>query len=648
VPDLYALLVGIDRYDSPAVRDLRGSVRDVESVRERLTDAVAPGTIPHTVVLTDGDATREAVIAALRGHLGRAGSRDTALFWFSGHGSEAIAPQWCWFLEPGAMVQTLVCADSRRPGVPDLWDKELSVLLDTVAERAGHVAVVLDSCHSDGATRTLIDQEPAARTRSVEPAAPRTATSFIREVRDRAASDRQPEHVVLAACRSFETAQELPIDGGIRGVFTWALLDGLRRLGPGATYRELLTAAQTGVELHSRQQVPQLRPAVSPLADQVFLGGKAGRPGTGIRMRHTPEGWEIDAGAVHGLPRTGEVRVAARGERTHEAVVSEVSMRSSRVAPAGGWTPAPHEQFPVVVTQMPLPRTTVELDDTDPSAVARIGAAVDVAGPHGGPSPHLRRIATGTAVPDLRVAVDARGRVTVADHHGHQVAELSPAGAGSPHEVVAALEHIARWRLMLRLDNPVTSLHDPVRVEVVRPEPGQQLAPKTGGALPVGDDGVYHLNYRRTPGGWEAPEIFLRLHNTSDRMLYCVLLDLTPRFKVHAQLFPGDFVAPGESGAALAGRRIRVYFPGDTRPEPGRSITDRLKLIVAEEQFSQQPFLMPALGARIAPTRGALGRRGLLERLAGAAVHRDLGETDDTAAYDWTTRTVTLRTEVPG
>lgn len=638
MPDLYALLVGIDEYDSRDVPDLRGCGRDITAAQALLTATTAPGTTLRPVVLRDAKASRQAVVGALRDHLTQAGPDDTALLWFSGHGSEAQAPEWCWFLEPGAWLQTLVCADSRTGDVPDLWDKELSVLLDTVAERAAHVAVILDSCHSDGATRALQDREPAARARSVGPAPRRTEQSLIREIRAHAAAEHQPEHVVLAACRSRETAEELPIDGVVRGVFTWALLEGLRRLGPGATYRELLTAAQGGVELHSRMQTPQLRPAVSPLADHVFLDGTVNRPGTGIRMRHTPTGWEIDAGAVHGLPTSGETRVGVRGTGTpHEALITGVSTLTSRVRPLAGWAPGSHEQFPVVVTQMPLPPTTVAIEGVDLDAVANLAEAVR-------PSPHLRRVAAETSVPDLRVTIRPHGLIAVDDHHGARVAELS---FPDTHEVLSALEHIARWRLLLRLENPAPSLKRPVRMEIVRPEPGQTLAPKTGGVIPAGDDGVHRLLYRRTNDGWEAPEIFIRLHNTTSQALYCVLLDLTPRFKVHAQLFPGDFIAPGDSGAALAGRLVKVYLPDGTTPRPGASVTDRLKLIVAEEQFSQQPFLMPALGARPAPARRTLGRRSLLERLAGAAVNRDAGPATDTGAYDWTTETLTLRTEVP-
>src|SRR5690242_17675993 len=186
---LYALLVGIDTYAAPDVHALGGCVNDVEDALALLHRRTAADTRLCALVLRDRAATRAAVVDGLRTHLGRAGRDDTALFWFSGHGSQAPVPGWAWFEEPTGMLQTLVCADSRVDGVPDLWDKELSVLLDAVARTAGHVAVVLDSCHSEGATR-------GARGRSVPPAAGRDRTSLLPGTANRTAP--APEHVTLS------------------------------------------------------------------------------------------------------------------------------------------------------------------------------------------------------------------------------------------------------------------------------------------------------------------------------------------------------------------------------------------------------------------------------------------------------------------
>ncbi|MEV6344077.1 caspase family protein [Actinoplanes sp. NPDC051851] len=638
MPALYALLVGIDHYDSPTVQDLGGCVNDARAAAAHLAATTAPGVALHTRLLIDGEATYQAVTEAVRKHLGQAGPEDTALLWFSGHGSDAAVPGWAWFREPTGRVQTLVCADSRLPGVPDLWDKELSALLDGVADRAGHVAAILDSCHSDGATRNLVNQEPEVRTRSLEPGPPRAVESLVPEVRERWGLTSR-EHVTLAACRSFETAQEMLFGADRRGVFSWALLSAMSRLDPGFTYRELLAAVRPEVEERAMRQTPRLRPAGEGPADGVFLDGTIRRPVTGMLMYRGDGGWRIDAGSVHGLPSGGGVRVAVRGDGVaREAAVTEVQALTSLVTPEGGWEPARDRQFPVVVTGLPLPPATVAIGGSDPEAVRRITGAL--AG-----SPHAREAEPGT-LPDLRVQAGGSGRVLVTEL-GVRVADLTMLGANGPYEVVGAIEHLARFRLLSRLRNPATALGDPVRIEVLAPEPGQDRVGATDGELLTPEDGVYRLRYRWTGAGWAPPGVFIRLHNTTGRRLYCVLLDLAPRFRVHAQLFPGDFIGPGLRAAAFDGRRVRASLPAGMLAEPGAAADDRLKLIVAEEQFSDLPFLMPSLGTPVLTDRG-LGRSGLLERLAGRLVHRDLDLADDGTAYDWTTATAVLRVEVPG
>src|SRR5689334_20359608 len=85
---LRALLVGIDRYEPPVPR-LHGCVNDVEAVARLLTRRAADaGDRLELVVLRDQEASRHAVIDAFRSHLGAAGGDDTALFYYSGHGSQ--------------------------------------------------------------------------------------------------------------------------------------------------------------------------------------------------------------------------------------------------------------------------------------------------------------------------------------------------------------------------------------------------------------------------------------------------------------------------------------------------------------------------------------------------------------------------------
>ena len=616
---LYALLVGVNRYAAPDVPDLRGCVRDVAAARAYL-ERTYPDTELCVRTLVDGQGTREAVLGAIRTHLGQATPEDTVLFWFSGHGSYAWCPEWAWFTEPSGQLQTLVCADSRTRGVPDIWDKELSVLLDDIAGHAAHVAVVLDSCHSDGATREIPAYHEGVRT--VPEAAPRSAASLVPELHRAGAG---PGHIAMAACRSDERARETLLDGEVRGVFSWALLRALDTLGRHATYRELTVAAGAEVERRVQRQRPQLHPAASALIDHPFLAPRPGPRGSAMWMRYVRGEWEINAGAVHGLPPDAGLRVGVRGGTpAQQASVVEVQTQRSRVEPADGWRPERERVFPVVVTNVPEPRLTVAVTGRDPETVRRLTLELHTAGPGGGPSPHLRVVTSGPA----RLAADVHpsGLVTLADEHGHTLAEVQA------EEAMGALEHIARWTTLSTLANPRSELAGKVRIEIVGAEAGVAIAPREGGPMlePVG--GELTLRYRpdRRP-----PEIFIRLRNHSSRPLYCVLLDLTPRFRVHAALFPGAFIAAGGCGTALRGGRIKAYLPDGLAAEPGARARDRLVLLVAEQQFSAEPFLLPALGERAARERGPGGPRDL----GGAEPGR--------GAYEWATESVTLVTEVP-
>ncbi|GIF05192.1 caspase family protein [Actinoplanes siamensis] len=598
---VWALVAGIDAYR--AVTPLTGCRNDAGAalalLRSRAGDRL------RAAELYDGEATRDAIVDGIRRHLGQAREGDTAIFWFAGHGSTSPLPPQLWPLEPSGRMQTLVCADSREGEVPDLYDKELSVLLDQVAATGCHVAVVLDSCHAAGMVRGELP-EPVAHVRKVPPAARAPEPGdLIPELRAGwTALPGRSRVVQLAACRSDQLAQELPMDGGSpHGVFSWALLRALTQLGPRATYRELLAAARCAVEDRVAFQTPQLDGDES--ADQPFLGGALRPPASGILLRRLGGRWEIDAGACHGLPSPdlGPLRVAVAGDGpVRPANVVSVLVDRSVVEP-DGWTPDPRRQYPVVITRLPRPGLAVDVGGS--AELARLTAA----------SPLLRVQPPGE-VPELRF----RGtRILGADE-----SELAVTSS-APHTVRAA-EHIARWRQVQALTNPGSRLAGQVRLEIT-----------TGGtALTPGPDGLIRMEYLRRAGGWVAPTAFIRLHNTSDQPLFCVLLDLTGRYRIHAGLFPGEFVGPRRTGAALHGRPVQFRLPARTPVEPKAQIRDWLKLIVAEDEFAALPFEQGSIDDA--------GRRGVP---APVTMHRDAGGAEDDP-YDWTAVTLGVVTVVPG
>ena len=86
---IYALLVGIDEYPSP-VTPLHGCVADIDAMHMFLASRVGGDDYQlDAVVLRNEQAKRESVIENFVKHLGQAGPDDVALFYYSGHGSQA-------------------------------------------------------------------------------------------------------------------------------------------------------------------------------------------------------------------------------------------------------------------------------------------------------------------------------------------------------------------------------------------------------------------------------------------------------------------------------------------------------------------------------------------------------------------------------
>src|SRR3954454_42952 len=114
-----------------------------------------PGRPVRSTTLLDAEATRAGVIDSFRRVFADASPGDTALFFYSGHGSQEEAPPEHLAFEPDGLNETLVLFDSRTENGLDLADKELAVLVAEVARRDVHVAVVLDCCHAGSGVRDV-------------------------------------------------------------------------------------------------------------------------------------------------------------------------------------------------------------------------------------------------------------------------------------------------------------------------------------------------------------------------------------------------------------------------------------------------------------------------------------------------------------
>lgn len=643
MPRVHALLVGIDRYRLSRL-DLRGCVNDVDLVERVLHDRIAPADLV-VEQLRDERATRAGVVEAFRRHLGGLGPGDVALFWYSGHGSTGPLPEELWYTESSGTCQTIICHDSRA-GAPDLYDKELAVLAQEVVQAGAHLVTIMDSCHSHSAMRS-----------AVPGLTPRLAPALefppaLHDLLPELAADRPdlgrclPGHVALAACDEWEVANERPFADGWHGIFTEALCHALATLGPDATYRQLYSHARCRVEGRLSRQLPTLE-ALGELADLQFLDGTLHPRATRIVMRHLRGRWELDLGAVHGVvagSRFGVYRTAP----LHEVDVVQVHTHRSIVEPVG-WAPDILAQYEMVLTDVPLPPVAVSVE-ADPEVIADLTGTVRTSGASGGPSPHIRIVPPAEAATSalcLQVRQSTLDRtLQVAGPDGKPLATPVAADTGGIEQTVRDLEHIARWLQVRNLESGSPALQDAVRLDVLPAlpdgsRPSRTQEPPANASL----DFTYTWNGKR----WVPPTVFVRLHNTTDRKLYCVLLDLTDRHRMHANLFPGAYVAG--NWTAEAGNRgpIALTLPPDRKIAPGASATDWFVLLVAEEPFSSDPFSLPRLRELPTATRrdARPGITGVLDRLGLLAVQRDLRPAAPPIALDWAVTVVELTTRVP-
>ncbi|HEV7509252.1 MAG TPA: caspase family protein [Thermoanaerobaculia bacterium] len=282
-----ALLLGIDDYDAvhaPSCpepppgeercrcewRDLVGSVNDANAMRDLLTAQY--GFRPENVkVLTDREATRDKILAAIRSQLivpARPG--DELFFFYAGHGSQIYNSL---SDEPDKLDETIVPADARH-GAADIRDKELRRLFDEILDRKARLTVILDSCHSGSAGRGYPSGGRARR-----------LPQDCRDVADRPTTGPPPEQrgaLILSASQDDQLALESwdETTKAHHGAFTLALLEAMGREGPQAPADEIFLRAKARMQTMSSPQEPVLAGArqSEPLfGSRARYGGETGR-----------------------------------------------------------------------------------------------------------------------------------------------------------------------------------------------------------------------------------------------------------------------------------------------------------------------------------------------------------------------------------
>lgn len=230
-----ALLIGINKYK--AVPKLQGSLNDIETMRQILMTRWG---FPEELitVVTDGQATRAGMLAALTQFVQATEPNDSVYVHYSGHGSQVEDLNGD---EPDDHLdETLVPQDGRSGDVRDITDDELDEIFSRM--KAKRALIVLDSCHSGTATRSLdIRTRSIARDTRIDlykkayAAAPKTR-AIVPVVTSR--------YVLMTGAASHQEALDGPVDGRYHGFFTYSLSKSLSLSPLDASPREIFSGVE--------------------------------------------------------------------------------------------------------------------------------------------------------------------------------------------------------------------------------------------------------------------------------------------------------------------------------------------------------------------------------------------------------------------
>ncbi len=271
-----ALIVGINDYAPVGAGgpDLRGCVADARDMANTLhVLGIVPAVPASMRILTNANATRANILSGLKWLITGAKAKDVLVFYYSGHGSQIPDPSSEESVDH--MDETICPHDFASAGM--ITDDVLRQAITGLAAGA-NLDVILDSCHSGTATRELANftvryVDPPLEQSFFRDANPR---ADLRRLMGRGAAARDAvvvpglNHVLWAGCRDNQLSGEGPIDGGIRGFFTYCFCKALRATYPNVTRGRLDSIVTPAVKAKNTSQTPQLEGTTASINEKVF------------------------------------------------------------------------------------------------------------------------------------------------------------------------------------------------------------------------------------------------------------------------------------------------------------------------------------------------------------------------------------------
>ncbi len=683
--ELFALLIGIDYYtgnqapDGAYYESLRGCVPDILGVQKFLQERFALDDA-HLYKLTatnlgimvqeppDAQPTRANIIRAFNAVTDAARVGDQIYIHYSGHGGRAatIYPD---LKGADGLDESIVPMDIGSLDVNYLRDLEIATLLKRMTDKGLVVTLVLDSCHSGGATRGNSNARVrSARDNQIDRAArridnlvgtPQELQALWQNIpKTRGAESLSgwlPEpkgYVLLAACRANELANEDRFGDEVHGALTYWLLDALQTARADTTYVQLHN--RLAAKVHSRfvSQTPQLegdmtravfgserittRFAFNVLAydaakNQVRVNvGQSALVNVGATLALYPN----DARNFDDIKtRQALAQITELGGGDSIATVTEI-FDATKPIQAGSQAVVLNAgrldlvRAVALVTRADLDASIAQAQALD--AVRAAMAANETERAANGET-SLLELARENVSPHYQISVNARGEYEIGDATGTPFPNMLPVlhidAPDAPAQIVKRLEHLAHYHALVELENydDDSPLADKLVSQLLRPpaswQRGQKLDLRACEVLPV--------NAQFGIGDY----FVLLLANKSKQVLNFAVLDLAPDWSV-AQILPGQ----DEATATLeAGKQTHTIYR-TTLNDGFVSGTDIFKIIATTETGNFRALEMGALGSGRRGTRGARKPQTALDALLDSiAFPATRGvETVRAASQEWT------------
>ncbi|MEP6849597.1 MAG: caspase family protein [Acidobacteriota bacterium] len=611
---LIALLIGIDKYSQTALEDgsyypnLGGCVRDIELVEQMLRSRIGlgDGQIRKFVSVNKKGAKPDAariptyknLAAAFKSVTDDATAGDQIYIHYSGHGgrSETIFPE---LKGAGGLDESIVPCDIGENGPCFFRDVEIAHFLKAMSDKGLIVTMVLDSCHSGGATRGLggaavrgtenifsgAQPEGDLFTAKSELLASFTSLSASATRNVTAASGwglPTPENfVLLAACRANELANEYSFDGRERnGALTYWMLDALRQIGDGYTYRMLHSRIVAKVHAKFADQTPQLEGdgdrelfGVKDLASIATINV--------VAVELAKKRIRLNTGFSQGVAKGTQFAVYAAGTADHFKPEDRLAIvEASEIGATESWANIVtdidaakiQEGSQAVLLGLAI-RMRGRIRLVEQNAAENEGAALAAltAVINEGDAAKWVRLAEIDEEADLQVAVNFRGEFEIWDLNGRPVANLRPAimvsDANGAKKIFDRLVQLTKYRNVRLIDNT---------------DPTSPLARKIVAELGVRIDGEFKPFGTPARALSVGENFCIRVTNKSKIDVNIAILDLQPDWGV-SQVHPTD----ADYELLAAGTDMPFFLDaGANLPDGYQAGTDTLKIFATVEGTS--------------------------------------------------------------